>query len=192
MEPHWKTHGSNKTASPAKLSLCWTDRNVFLAFFFRVQTSCCNLCSCTFLVEPYCCSTLLHCCLDEEIEAKHLVSLGCSSRGGLFHRSFWWATRQGKEQNNDTKTNSSFSLTRTISMQVREQKSVEGHLHDGKQPRTRRHESGPIPNFYSIMRHYAIEKFSKLLRPSCEGRKSSCKLTPCLPTRLCMGRYIFV
>ena len=94
------------------------------------------------LVEPHRCSTLQHCCLDEDLEAKHLGSLGCSSQEQLFSRSssssFWWASGKNHEINKQRQIH--YILRhRTIFTQVRGRKSapVERHLHDRKQPRTR-------------------------------------------------------
>ena len=192
LEPHREsTDGSNKTAQ-AHLLLCCTGTGRFFQPFFKVQTQCFIESSCTTsFVEPYRCTTVQHCRFDEQIEAKHLVSLGCSLCGGLFITRF--SGPLGREKHETMKRRQTHPLLRrrTISMQVRGRKSapIDRHLHSRKQPRNST-QMLPNPQFLLNFKALSCQKGGKNFKHPCEGRKIFDNRTSCLPACFCMWRYL--
>ena len=199
-----RTDGMNKTASPASFHLVeqlqqQQQEQGFSGLFLEVQTSCCSPRSCaTSSVELYCCSTPQICCFDKDIEPTHLVSEGCSLRAWRTVLSLVLVghlTGKNHEKMKRRQNHHTLNLTKS-------------DFHPGPLPKisasrttSARSEAAPnstrtLPNPQFLFNYetllYTIEKLSKLFRHSSEGKRSSCKLTSCLPACLCMGRYFWL
>ena len=151
MEPHRKHRRIEQNYPSSASTLMNSYSKVFLAFFvLQVQTPFRILSSCTTsFVEPHCCSTVQHWCLDENVEAM--------SSSFLLLFLVWWTFLSlvlvghstGKKHETMKRRQIHHVLRhRAVSMQVRGRKSApfDRHLHDQKQPWTR-HESRQSSQF---------------------------------------------
>ena len=122
------------------------------------------------------CCTLALLPWGRPVEAKRLVSLGCSLCDGLFIARCSGPLDRENARNNETKTSSSYFDVEWFPWSLvrgRISKPVDRRLHDRKHP----HTPHKLPNPHSLLA-VSCQKWPKLFKPPCEGKhKEICSIS---------------